>query len=395
MATELERGLGRGDGLLMSATARAAALERAHERCSAVIAPSRVWIRPDAVVAVAVPVAPGASLAEVRAGRALSVGECLTVGVAVADALAALHAERLAHGDISAANVMVSGRKVALVDTMGALGEERGTPGFAAPERAAGASPAGDVFALGMLLRFLADAQALPVIVAWTAPLVAADPESRPSAAHAAAALARCAPTAPVRAPESPVAAAMRAGAVERTTATRRDRGWRAQKLSLRLAPLALLAVFAAISGPSLLPAMAGGTNPRAQSAVEVEAAGAPAAPDMAARELVRARIAALAAGDGAALLAVSAPGSPSAQSDAATAKALTSGTLAFEGLVMMRAAATTVESTPSSAVVEVTTTLSDYRVGQEDVLGGTATAKLELVLTPRGWLVERVLPQS
>jgi hypothetical protein len=323
----------------------------------------------------------------------LSVGECLTVGVAVADALAALHAERIAHGDISAANVMVSGRRVAVVDTMGALCEERGTPGFAAPERATGASVAGDVFALGMLLRNLADSEALPVIVAWTAPLLADDPLARPSASHAAAALARCAPTEPIRALEAPVAAAMRAGAVERTVATRRDRWWRAQKLSLRLAPLACLAVFGAISGPSLLPAMTGGPSPRAQAAVPAVRTAATTLPDAAAQDLARARIEALAAGDGAALLAVSAPGSPSAHADAEIASALTDGTLAFEDLALLEADARTVDSMPGKATVEVTTTLSDYSVGQEDVPGGTATATLELVLTQRGWLVERVLP--
>ena len=142
---------------------------------------------------------------------------------------------------------------------MGALCAERGTPGFAAPERALGATPQSDVFALGMLLRALADAQAEPVIEAWTAPLIADDPTKRPSAAHAAAALARCAPAMAVRAPEAPVVAAMRAAVVARTVPTRQDRWWRAQKLSVRLAPLAGLAVLAVMSGAALVPAMAAG----------------------------------------------------------------------------------------------------------------------------------------
>ncbi len=194
MGTYLERELGIGSDLLTSAAARAAALARASGRCRAVLSPSRVWERPDGVVAVSMPVAPGASLAEVRANRALTIGECVLVGVGVADALAAMHAERLAHGDVSAANVVVSGRRVSLVDTMGALCHERGTMGYVAPERAKGATPAGDVYSLGALLRALADVQAAPIIEAWTAPLLANDPEVRPSATHAAAALARCAP---------------------------------------------------------------------------------------------------------------------------------------------------------------------------------------------------------
>jgi len=401
MGTSLQRELGAGDDLLTSATARGAAVARAHERCRSVIAPSRVWREPNGAVVVSFPVAPGASLAEVRAGRALSVGECVTVGVGVADALAALHAERVAHGDVSAANVVVSGRRVALVDTMGALCEERGTPGFAAPERAMGASPAGDVFALGMLLRWLADAQAVPVIDAWTAPLLVANPNARPSAAHAAAALARCAPAMAIRAPEAPVVAAMRASAVVRTVRRKEDTWWHVQKASVRLAPLAGLAALAVISGAALVPAMAQSRVPfeRANQGVEAPATSpvgvaAFVTPQAAAASLARRRVDAMAAGDGAELLALSAPESPSATADAAIAEELDDRSMVFTNLALNEVDTRLVRTTPGGAIVEVTTTLSDYGVGNKRVPRGTATATVELVLTQRGWLVQRILPQ-
>ena len=401
MGATLERELGSGGDLLTSATSRAAALARAHERCGGVVAPSRVWRRPDGMVAVAFPVAVGASLAELRRERALTLGECVTIGVGLADCLAAMHAERVAHGDVSAANVMASGRRIALVDTMSALCPERGTPGFAPPERSEGASPAGDVFALGMVLRHVADADAGPVIEAWTAPLLAADPHARPTAAHAAAAIARCAPSAPVRAPEAPVAAAMRASAVPRTAPCRRDRGWRAQKAAVKLAPLVGLAVVAAMSGAALVPAVARNPDPLARGEPHVEApvtipvaTGAFADPEHAAVDLARRRVEALSQGDGRALLAISAPGSAAAGTDAATAAALADGDLRFHGLALDGASATLVKTTPSGAVVTVTSALGPYNVGPEAVGAGEATATLELVLTQRGWLVARILPQ-
>ena len=93
MATpHLERELGTGSDLLTSAQARAAALARAAATGHGVCVPSRVWRRPDAVVAFAVPVIPGVSLSELGSYRPLSVGECVTIGVGVASALAAMHA---------------------------------------------------------------------------------------------------------------------------------------------------------------------------------------------------------------------------------------------------------------------------------------------------------------
>lgn len=400
MGAPLERELGRGGDLLTSATARAAALARAREACKGVLAPSQVWRRPDGVVAVRFPAMPGASLVELGAAGSLGVGECVGIGVGVAEALAAMHAERLAHGDVSAANVMASGRTVALVDTM-ALAEERGTAGFVAPERTSGASPAADVFSLGMLLRFLANDEARPVIDAWTAPLLVSEPASRPTAAHAAAAIARCARAEPIRSLDAPVAASMRAGGLQRTVKTRRDRWWRAQKASVRLAPLAVLAVLAVISGTALVPAVAANRDALQEQAAAVEAPmtiplSAPAreSATVAAERLARSRIAALATGNGAALLALSAEGSQAQAGDVETAAKLDAGQLTFDGLELADTSAVVASATPGGAIVTVTTRLKPYSVGPERHEGGTATATLELVLTQRGWLVERILPR-
>lgn len=400
MAQTLERELGDGGDLLTSALARAAALARARSRCRGVLAPTKTWRRPDGVVAAAFQVAPGASLAEAPGPAGLSVGECVTVGVGVAEALAAMHAQRVAHGDVSPANVVVSGRRVTLVDTMGALSEERGTPGFAAPERARGASPAADVYALGSLLRALADERAAPIMAAWTAPLLVEDPRERPTAAHAAAALARCAPGEPVRAPSAPVAAAMRASAVERTLPHPRDRWWRLERRALRLSPLAALAVVAAASGIALVPAVAAAPQriapphePALTLAPVPVAELARAGPEEAAERLAATRVNALAHADAAGLRGVSLPGSSAASADAALAAGLDDE--AFDGLELLGVIATVERVIPGGAVVTVTTTLSDYGVGQGARPGGTATARLELALTQRGWFVARILPPA
>ncbi|WP_312178690.1 serine/threonine-protein kinase, partial [Arthrobacter sp.] len=116
--------------------------------------------------------APGDSLARLVAVRkTLTEGEAVTVLVAVARALACLHAEGAAHGDVSPGNVLFTAYGKPLLADFGTgrmLGEGRdgavGTPGFAAPaepgtddagSRVSGAGLEADVYALGALGWFM------------------------------------------------------------------------------------------------------------------------------------------------------------------------------------------------------------------------------------------------
>lgn len=133
----------------------------------------------------------------------------------VARTLAALHAQRselaphgICHGDVKPANLMATATTTLLLDfeharaisdsPYGAHEQITGTPGFAAPEAAAGAlpQPSIDVFGLGATLRWLLtgggvtelpqDAELLELVQACTAD----EPQRRPTAAAIADRLA-------------------------------------------------------------------------------------------------------------------------------------------------------------------------------------------------------------
>lgn len=106
----------------------------------------------------------GGSLASVLGARArLSPGETVTVVSPVARTLGALHAAGLVHADVSPGNILLDVRGRPLLSDLGVArlsgewgSEVFGTPGFAAPETMAGATPApaADVYALGALAWF-------------------------------------------------------------------------------------------------------------------------------------------------------------------------------------------------------------------------------------------------
>ncbi len=124
------------------------------------------------------------------------------VAAQVADALGALHAVGLVHGDVTPDNVLVDkDGEVKLVD-FGAshiLGEDGGDPGsrmtgtrdYRSPEVCAGAAagPASDVYALGAMLRdaVRSGGAALTPLLAT---MLATDPAERPGAVTARDALA-------------------------------------------------------------------------------------------------------------------------------------------------------------------------------------------------------------
>jgi len=109
----------------------------------------------------------GRTLADaLAADGAFGRDEALRIGRDLAQALAAVHAAGLVHGDVKAENVMrESGGRIVLMD-FGAGGDERllasqriisGTPRYLPPEVLDGAplSAASDIYALGVLLFFL------------------------------------------------------------------------------------------------------------------------------------------------------------------------------------------------------------------------------------------------
>jgi len=100
--------------------------------------------------------------------------EIVRIGVRLADALRAVHAADVIHGDVKAANVMVDADGEALLMDFGAGRESRasgepvlGTPLAMAPELLDGEAPSAssDVYALGVLLYRLATAR-YPVVAA-------------------------------------------------------------------------------------------------------------------------------------------------------------------------------------------------------------------------------------
>ncbi|MFV0286594.1 MAG: protein kinase domain-containing protein [Demequina sp.] len=394
----LRRALGTGAGLAQRARERAARLSALGR--DDVLAPVDVLTDGDTVSA-ALPVIDGVDLAHLAAQRGpLSAGECVWLGRRVARALAALHAAGLVHGDVSPANVVVRADGITLVDTLGAVrGDERGTPGFRAPEAVAGDMvEASDVFALGRLLRWAVCEEDEARVRAWTVPCVASHPGQRPRAGEVEAVLSWCAPERRVPLPRTDVAAAVRARAVARTERIAQGRWWRALRWTLR--GIAVTGASGVLAGavilmPRLLDsdAAAGTTADTTVSSDSPASAARQSAAD-AARALTEARIAALEAEDGTALLAT-VTGHGAVASDAATtAAALDNGDLVYEGLAVEVGAVAVTAEGEDSATVEVTYEITAHDVttaGQSvSVTAETQQVQLSLVWVGDQWRVAR-----
>lgn len=400
---------------------------------------------------------PGADLAVVRHARgALTAAEAVGVLVPLARSLVRWHAGGLVHGDVAPANVVLTpdGRPV-LVDLVHGAGDaERGTPGFAAPERRAGATPGGDVHALGRLglhlmgartdrpgrsaprsgagrLELLGGAEAgRGAVLDCLARAADPDPARRPSAAELASSLeAACEPALLTLPGEEELArAALRCAAEAEVTerpvrVTGRHRRRRSRRpLLLGLATVAVLAVCATVvvrtaqTAPGGEPTAAG----RVVTPVLAAAGGVvtPGDPSRAAADLTRRRATALVAGDLQALAAVTLPGSPAARADEALAARLAgSGEVGgpareatVEVLDVVQVAGLTVGSAGGAAVtggvpgevrVRVTARASARPARLPGMTGAAGTPRADdastvlLVLraTPGGWRVSEVLP--
>lgn len=366
------------------------------------LAPGRVAVVCDHV--------PGPTLAGVRAARPpLADGEVVTVAVPVAQALGALHAAGLAHGAVGADRVVVGpGGVPVLVDLRGAL---RG-----------GGTPTGDVHRLVATL--LGVMPSLDVHLAAGVEEAAAlrdaldallrTPATGPQVVDAVFAAAE---PAPLHVPEpDELAGAQVALAQGRTQVPRtaepeppRRRERRAGRGARRRPVLVAVVVAAAVLGGGVLvarpwttgPGVAAPTSTAAASATGPADAGTDplrdrADPAAAAVALTHRRTAALAAADGAAVDALTVPGSPAASADAALVARLAGAR--SEGLAARVASAVDAGTTADGdAVVAVTSALGAHvRVtpdGERLEVAGAADRTLELVLrwTDDGWRVLEV----
>ncbi|MBN2177538.1 MAG: hypothetical protein JW722_07770 [Demequinaceae bacterium] len=400
-AETVTRVVGRGPEDLADAARRLATLREIGHPSVGI--PDEIQMTPDGVVVATMPRVRGEAasvLARLRGG--LSPGECVAIGVDVATALAALHSRGLAHGDVSPANIIASPTRAVLVDTLsGARENERGTVGFAAPERAVGATPAGDVYSLGRVLEALVGEDGRERIAAWAEPMCRPNPGERPSAEVAARALRECADPIPVSIPEVSIAAAVRARAMEPERPTVRlpdGRPWRirravtawARRVCLAAAGfLALLMVLRVVG--AVLPDRAGWHY---VPTLPMPAEALASAPDDAAAALVETRIVALAASDPEALLSATTEDGSAREADRPLADRLASGDLRYEGLVVEVASSETLSTEGNGATVRVSYQTTGHLVwdgGQRiDVPATSAVIDLDITWADGGWRIER-----
>lgn len=281
----------------------------------------------------------GPTLATVRAGRmGLTAAEALGLAHALAGALATLHEHGLAHGDVSPANVLITdpaddGARPVLVDLAADLGWEVGTAGFSAPEVRAGAAPgpAADVWSLATLCVWAARPGDRDQVARVLGGATVDDPAVRPAASDLVGTLAAHDLEA-VRVPPPSVLAgatlreqAQRAATTVRPARRRRPRHRRTPRTA-RLVVGALVASAAVAAAVTLTPdgpgPAPGAVAPRATDALDVRVAA-----------LVAQRDEALVAGDAAALAALTAPGSPAREQDAALLASLADAGTTLQGL--------------------------------------------------------------
>ncbi|MDT0164294.1 hypothetical protein Q9R32_01840 [Actinotalea sp. AC32] len=381
---------------------------------------------PDGLVALVRHEVPGTDLLTVGEGRGRwRAAEVVGVVAAVAEALDALHAVGLVHGDVSAGNVVVTpdGGAVLVDLGWGDDAHELGTPAAAAPERVRGATRATDVHALASVgIDLLRQGPGLPGpsgdvgdgsddVDAWRVREVlreaaAPDPERRPSARALAAALVTACPPEPVRLPESAVlarAALLRRAADDDQRTRRRPpsatRGRHRRPRPVRhVVALGVGTVVVVAAGAAAVlgqhgAAVGDGLASEAAARATGPAPLLPGADDavVAAVTATHVRARALADGDLLRLSALTVPGSPAAAADRAAWSAL-DGRRGRAVVLVSDVRGGAVGG--GRAEVEV---LSAAALAGDDARPGPAPeprwAGLELVRGGTGWLVRGVRP--
>lgn len=377
-----ERIVGRGHEAFERVRARVAALSRLDTTDLDV--PTRVTMLPDDGVAVVEPGHDAVTLQTVLDTRgSLKAGECVWVGMAIAEALAVLHRAGLAHGAIRAASVRLPSSGVLLGDLVD--GDDNPTA-------------ADDIAALGALLASCVNGPEAERVRAWTEPMTHDDPGTRPTAAMVARALGSCAHPEPLRHTPRGVASSMRAAASPLAPVRRlpEARAWRwgaaTRTWALRGAIAVVAAAMVAAVGWAAISAVAsdGATAPR-------HAAMAPRAQDpvWVAQRATQARFEAWQHSDAEQLVRWTAEGSQARAEAEVTAEALASGRMRVADLsatidrVVERS---TVDGPRGVVIVTVDYTLSDHTVTLDGTVtrfrGYAQTIDLELERTAAGWLV-------
>ncbi|HEY5197354.1 MAG TPA: protein kinase [Solirubrobacteraceae bacterium] len=251
----------------------------------------------------------GGSLADVLAGRRRVLPDAAEIAVELLGALGCVHAAGLVHRDVKPANILLDGAGHARLTDFGIAQPEDaasltqtgmivGSIRYLAPEVTAGAraTAAADLFAVGVVLRELADRAPAPGLSLLIDALTAQQPDDRPSSAEAAVGLLATRP-AEAGEPDEPTAPTRVApavgpasGAVPRSPRTARhparpggpaapDLHARRPALALRVAPRALAAaavVVLVLVVIAVLIATQGGGSPSGATAAPT--AGRPAA---------------------------------------------------------------------------------------------------------------------
>lgn len=346
----------------------------------------------------------GPTLATLRAGRmGLPAPEVLTLAAQLAEALAALHARGLTHGDVAPGNVLLDDddgvAHVVLVDLVADLGREIGTAGFVAPEVRDGeiARPPSDVWALATVCVWAARVGEREEVARILHAALLDDAAARPSAASLAATLRRL-PIEQLRVPPPSVlaGAALREQAQRSATVLRPSRRSRRarhrQRSSLgRLVAAAVVGAVLLVGGIGWLLQRPGDEAPAAVSAALTPAQVA---------ALVEARDAALVGLDADALGEVTAPGSPARAEDEDLLGELVASRTSLDGLRTEISETQVLSTTTDAALVRTVLSQDAYRrttagVTEQVDAQQPRCVVLELTLHEHAWRVVSVSPCS